>query len=137
MQPLEFRGVLIDEDGEYFRIIERTTKSSFWLGLNETGAPFVVRHYDGRRQVVTVEYQGRVIALPLRRPQMTSKEPTGQRTNSGERPVEQGTPNAVPQPAQAGDTAQVSPVAAPSNGSARREAIREEIDHRAAEKRQP
>lgn len=110
-QPLEFRGLLIDEDGEFFRITERTSGKSFWVGLNETGAPFVVRRYDGRRQVVTVEYEGRTIVMPLRKSKVVPADRRAKADQSKDSPAD---------------------LAAPTGGAARREAVRAEIKQRDA-----
>jgi len=65
-QPLEFRGVMLEGGKEYFSIHETKTRNSMWLGFNEPGQPFLVREYDSARGIITVEYQGSVIALPLK-----------------------------------------------------------------------
>ncbi|MFZ2324566.1 MAG: hypothetical protein WAV89_12830 [Ignavibacteriaceae bacterium] len=130
--PLEFRGLLIDEDGEYFKITERDTQASIWLGLNETGHPFVVRRYDSRRQVVTVEYQRRRFALPLRKSLAHRKEPPRHRMVSGEETpaTGEGSPALREGPS---DAAPPKPaIATQTTGSIRRETIRQELDERTA-----
>lgn len=127
-QPLEFRGVLIDEDGEFFRITERETKKSVWVGLNETGSPFVVRHYDNRRQVIAVEYQGRVLTLLLKRSKSGPGEQARRRFNPIEHPSETDKANtSAPQPTD-------KPPASIASGLARHDAIRNEVRLRASER---
>ncbi|MBI2517444.1 MAG: hypothetical protein HYV95_11095 [Opitutae bacterium] len=114
----EFNGLLIDEGGEFFRIVERSSGSVHWVGLNEAGAPFIVRRYDSRRQVVIVEYRGRVSAIPLRRAKMAATVPVDHRDTAPE--WEPRTPEATPPPATP------TSVAVQPGGSARVEAIRKE-----------
>jgi len=125
--PLEFRGLLIDDDGEYFKITVRDTQESIWLGLNETGHPFVVRRYDSRRQVVTVEYQRRRFALPLRKSLAYRKEPVRHRqASSEEKPTTgEGSPALREGPS---DAAPGKPaIATPTAGSIHREAVDHEL----------
>lgn len=125
--PLEFRGLLIDDEGEYFKITERDTQASIWLGLNETGHPFVVRRYDNRRQVVTVEYQRRKFALPLRKSLAHRKEPVRHRLISGEETPTTGEGSLALREGPSDAALPETAAATQTTGSVRREAIDREL----------
>ena len=64
--PIELRGVLDDgENGLMFSILDTRSNTASWVHLNETGHSYVVRshRYVGRRDEVTVDYQGRQLTL--------------------------------------------------------------------------
>jgi len=63
--PLELRGILVDQGGYLFSIYDPVRHTGTWSRLNETGHDFVVRTHDAGRDEVTVDYQGRVLTLPL------------------------------------------------------------------------
>ena len=63
--PLELRGVIVERGSYSFSLYDLSSKESYWVGLNETGFPFVVRSYDPISDTVTVEQQGRVLSLTL------------------------------------------------------------------------
>jgi hypothetical protein len=63
--PLELRGVIMERGSYSFSLYDLNSKESFWVGLNETGFPVVVRSYDASSDTVTVEQQGRVLSLTL------------------------------------------------------------------------
>ena len=127
LRPLEFRGLLIDDEGEYFKITERDTQASIWLGLNETGHPFVVRRYDSRRQVVTVEYQRRKFALPLRKSLARRKEPVRHRLISGEETPTTGEGSLALREGPSDAALPETAAATQTTGSVRREAIDREL----------
>ena len=66
IQPLEFRGVMFDGGKEYFSVHETKTRSSLWVEINEPGNPYTIRGYDTDRGILTVEYQGSILDLPLK-----------------------------------------------------------------------
>ena len=63
--PLELRGILRDGDGYRFSIFDPAKKSGQWVRLNEPGHDFTVRAHDVAHDTVTLDYQGRVLTLPL------------------------------------------------------------------------
>jgi hypothetical protein len=63
--PLELRGVIMERGSYAFSLYDLNSKESYWVGLNETGFPFMVRSYDAISDTVTVEQQGRVLSLTL------------------------------------------------------------------------
>src|SRR5688572_22301143 len=63
--PLELRSVIMDRGEYYFSLYDLNSKESFWVGLNETGFPALVRSYDRNTDTVTVEQQGRTMSLTL------------------------------------------------------------------------
>jgi len=66
VQPLEFRGVMIEGGKQYFSIHETKTRKSMWIGVNESGQPYQLRDYDEARGILKVEYQGSLLALSLK-----------------------------------------------------------------------
>jgi hypothetical protein len=62
---LELRGVLIEDGHFLFSIYDQGSKESKWVRLGERGAPFVARSFDHQNDVLTVDYQGRSVALKL------------------------------------------------------------------------
>jgi hypothetical protein len=63
--PLELRGVMATPGGMLFGLFDPVQKKGGWVKLNEVGRDFLVRTYDTANDVATVEYQGRVLNLPL------------------------------------------------------------------------
>lgn len=63
--PLELRSIIMDRGTYYFSLYDLNSKESFWVGLNETGFPALVRSYDRDTETVTVEQQGRSMSLTL------------------------------------------------------------------------
>ena len=63
--PLELRGILRDGDGYRFSIFDPAKKSGQWVKLNEPGHDFVVKAHDLAHDTVTLDFQGRVLTLPL------------------------------------------------------------------------
>jgi hypothetical protein len=63
--PLELRGVIVERGSYAFSLYDLNSKESYWVGLNETGFPVVVRSYDAASDTVTVEQQGRTLSLTL------------------------------------------------------------------------
>jgi len=64
--PLEFRGVFIDNGETYFSVVDTATKRSMWIGAHERGSPVTVKSYDEGAGVITVEYQGRSFSVELK-----------------------------------------------------------------------
>jgi hypothetical protein len=63
---IELRGIMTSGGSTLFNIYDATLRQSAWTRLDEMGNGFVVRSYDPARDVVTVDYQGRTLALALR-----------------------------------------------------------------------
>lgn len=68
--PLELRGIMALPGGAMFGLFDPMQKKGGWVKLNEAGRDFLVRSYDAANDVVTVEYQGRVLNLPLTQPKI-------------------------------------------------------------------
>jgi hypothetical protein len=87
--PLELRGILADAGGYRFSIYDPARHTGQWVRLNEPGHDFTVRTHDVARDTVTLDYQGRVLTLPLRTAKVTglaSAEPASGLA-SGPRPT--------------------------------------------------
>ncbi len=64
--PLEFRGTFVDGNERFFSILDAGSRRAEWVGLNESGRPFVVKSFDPDKESIAVEFQGRVLDLKLR-----------------------------------------------------------------------
>ncbi len=64
--PIELRGIMVDGGGYRFSIFDPNRHTGTWARLNEGGHDFVIRAHDVARDIITVDYQGRVLTLPLR-----------------------------------------------------------------------
>lgn len=64
--PLELRSVMIDQGEYFFSVYQPSSQTALWVGLNEAGNLFTVRTYDDKTETVTVEFQGRTLALSLK-----------------------------------------------------------------------
>jgi hypothetical protein len=103
--PLELRSVIMDRGEYYFSLYDLNSKESFWVGLNETGFPAVVRSYDRNTETVSVEQQGRTLSLTL----ATAR--TMAASAAAPQPGGPGSPAIA-----AGGTSSGGPTAQPSNG---------------------
>ncbi len=63
---LEFRGMFVDRGEAFFSLYDVSARSALWVGLNEPGNPFVVQSYDDTQGQVTVQFQGKILNLPLK-----------------------------------------------------------------------
>ena len=59
-------------NGYMYSIYDSAHKVSAWSRLNENGHGFVVRSHDVARDIVTVDYQGRILTLALRTAKVAS-----------------------------------------------------------------
>ncbi|MBI3878051.1 MAG: hypothetical protein HY300_19170 [Verrucomicrobia bacterium] len=94
--PLEFRSVLFDQGEYFFSVYQPSTKTSLWVGLNETGNPFTVQSYDEKTETVKIDYQGRSLSLALKQAKIQAfvqKMPTAPQTVQ---PQPNGQPIAAP-----------------------------------------
>ncbi|MET0262939.1 MAG: hypothetical protein ABW223_08570 [Rariglobus sp.] len=62
---VEFRGMISTKDGVLFGLYDRTRNTSAWVKQDDKGADFVVRAFDAAGDMVTVDYQGQKLTLPL------------------------------------------------------------------------
>ncbi|HVU17470.1 MAG TPA: hypothetical protein VHD32_11125 [Candidatus Didemnitutus sp.] len=67
-KSVEFRGHYFDSEkgSTIFSIYDTATQRSAWVGMNETGHPFVVRSYNASNDTVTVELNGHNVNLGLK-----------------------------------------------------------------------
>jgi hypothetical protein len=63
--PLELRGILMDAGGYRFSVYDPVRHTGLWVRLDEPGHDFVVKAHDIARDAITLNYQGRVLTLPL------------------------------------------------------------------------
>jgi len=88
--PLELRGILADAEGYRFSIFDPARHTGQWVRLNEPGHEFTVRTHDVARDTVTLDYQGRVLTLPLRTAKVTGlavAQPAAEPAGGGPRPI--------------------------------------------------
>jgi len=71
---LEFRGVMVTNEGPLFLIVDPTTagKKGVWVKLNDTGRDFSVKNYDAPSDTVSVDFRGRLLPLALVKPKVGS-----------------------------------------------------------------
>lgn len=62
---IEFRGLISTKEGVLFGLFDRTRNTGAWVRQNDAGSDFKVRSYDASNDMVTVEYQGQKLTLPL------------------------------------------------------------------------
>lgn len=67
---LEFRGVFVDKGEPYFSVHDSANRSSQWVGLKESGQPYVVESYDLDKGSIQVKYRNQVMNLALKRSQV-------------------------------------------------------------------
>jgi hypothetical protein len=65
-EPLELRGVFVDQGETFISVYDNTSHAGRWVGLNEEGSTFVVRSFDPVKGVARVSYQGRELTLALK-----------------------------------------------------------------------
>lgn len=70
--PLEFRGVFSDAGESFFSLYDVASRRATWVGLKESGNPFVVLAYDEAKGVIEVEYQGQVRSIGLKQAKVTA-----------------------------------------------------------------
>lgn len=63
--PLEFRGVVFEGGRFLFSVYDQGSRISHWIGFDEGDAPVIARSYDREQDILTVEHQGRTVALKL------------------------------------------------------------------------
>jgi hypothetical protein len=65
-KSVEFRGLFTEKGATYFSIYDTATQRAAWVGLNESGHPFVVRGYNSSNDTVTVELNGHNLNVGLK-----------------------------------------------------------------------
>lgn len=90
--PVEFRGVVVMGGRQRFNFFDPARKQSVWIGLDEPGTPYRVTAYDDARESVTVEVEGRVLALTLEKTKIASSPPPGNVPMAGAVPAVAGAP---------------------------------------------
>ena len=63
--PLELRSVVFERGQYFFSVYDQGSRESTWVTLGQPDLPFVARSYDQEQEILTVEQQGRTIALKL------------------------------------------------------------------------
>lgn len=120
-QSVEFRGVLEENGERIFSIHDTVTKHSRWVTLNDTGGDLVVKSYDAETRTVSLEQNGRTLALALK---------------SGPRIAQQNIPQ--PMPRTSGQPSQIMPSgAAQGIDPLRIQQMTAEIQRRRAARQQP
>lgn len=121
--PLELRGIMADSRGYRFSIYDPNRHTADWVRLNEAGHDFTVKTHDLAKDVVTLDYQGRLLTLPLHAAKVvgvTVTEPSG----GGPRPngMTSGGGGPVPKPPSPEEAARYNRAVEEIN---RRRALRE------------
>ncbi len=95
--PVELRGILAGDAGPLFGLYDPVRKQGGWLKLNEQGREFpaIIKNYDAASESVTVEYQGRMMSINLKKTVRIDAAPvvaaaTPPRPLPGQPPVVQG-----------------------------------------------
>jgi hypothetical protein len=117
---IELRGIMTVGDATMFSIYDSAHHNSVWTHLNETGREFVVRNYDASRDTVTVDFQGRVLTLPLHTAKVVSAPVNIPQMATGIRPP--------PAPQPIGGPVVLNPT--PADEQRRLEAIAAEVNRR-------
>ena len=69
-KSIEYRGRFAERGATFFNIYDPATQRAAWVGLNESGHPFVVRGYNEANDTVTVELNGHNVNLALKHAQV-------------------------------------------------------------------
>ncbi|MBS0663855.1 MAG: hypothetical protein JSR48_11375 [Verrucomicrobia bacterium] len=120
--PLELRGIMADGAGYRFSIFDPTRHTGTWARVNETGYDFVIRSYDPSRDLVTLDYQGRVLTLALRTAKVAAA-PAAPAAGAGNTGAAGPNPPVVLNPTPADEVARFNRV---KEEIARRRALREQ-----------
>jgi hypothetical protein len=120
--PIELRGIMVDGGGYRFSIFDPNRHTGTWARLNEAGHDFVIRAHDVARDIITVDYQGRVLTLPLRTSKVQVVAPPTPHVANGP-PIQQS---------PAGSTGPVVLNPTPADEVARFNRVKEEIARRRA-----
>lgn len=118
---LEFRGMFVDRGEQFFSFYDPASRTSQWVSMKDTGAPYTVQSYDSATQTVKVLFRNQPFTLTLKRAQVVVQALPAPQSPAG------GSPGVV-----AG--APVPAVVAPTSGdeAARLAQVAEEIRRRRA-----
>lgn len=78
--PLEFRSVVFERGQFSFSIYDQAARESKWVTFGQQDLPFVVRSYDQEQDILTVDHQGRSLALKLQPAHTAGQLPSGAAT---------------------------------------------------------
>jgi hypothetical protein len=72
--PWEFRGYMETAGGVQYRLYDPAKKSGIWVKLNERNADFgiVAKQHDSAKEMLTIEFQGKTLTLPVRKAKVVS-----------------------------------------------------------------
>ena len=65
-EPIEFRAVVDENNIQYFSFFDVTARRSIWLVLNSPAGGITAREYNPATLMISVEYQGKSLHLPLK-----------------------------------------------------------------------
>lgn len=65
-QPLEFRGISVEQGEKFFSFYDPATKRSRWVTLNEADDGLLLKNYDEAAHTATVDFNGRPLTLILK-----------------------------------------------------------------------
>jgi len=131
--PLEFRGYMETAGGVQYRLYDPAKKSGIWVKLNERNADFgvVAKQHDSAKEILTIDYQGKTLTLPVRKAKVVSSGNAAQAAPPTVAAAPSSVPAAVTQavvlnPTPADEQRRLDAVAAEV---ARRRALREQAAH--------
>ncbi|HEY8933057.1 MAG TPA: hypothetical protein VIM44_07085 [Rariglobus sp.] len=109
---VEFRGLISTKEGILFGLYDRTRNTGSWVRQNDAGADFKVRAYDAANDMVTVEYQGQKLTLPLSTSKIGAAAPSPVMPVAVNAPVPGASPVAAVPGARPNDQQRLESVAA-------------------------
>ncbi len=65
--PLEFRGLVVDEQGTAYSVFDATANKGSWLRADDPSGPVQVKSYDAANSVLEVVQNGKPLKLALKR----------------------------------------------------------------------
>jgi hypothetical protein len=120
--PLELRGILQDTGGYRFSIYDPVRHTGQWVRVDEPGHEFVVKAHDIAHDTITLNFQGRVMTLPLHTAKVVG--------------VTVADPGSGPRPTQVGGGPVPMPVPVSPEDAERYNRAREEMARRRAVREQ-
>lgn len=64
--PLEFRSLIVEDQGRYFSVFDPAAQRGYWLSENNAEGEIVINSYDEEARELVVSQSGRVMRLPLK-----------------------------------------------------------------------
>jgi hypothetical protein len=104
-EPFEFRSYLEESNHKFFSIYETATRRSNWVELNDPVNGFSVKSYDGDKQTITVDYQGKSMTLAIKRAPAVAQVMQQPMPQPGPTPIMPTSGNPSIQPGTTGPTA--------------------------------